>query len=29
MRGKAQYVARPALTRLQNFRVTGPRFTEF
>jgi len=29
MRGKAQRVARPAQTRLQNSGVTGPKFTIF
>jgi len=29
MHGKAQRVARPAQTRLQNSRVTGPKFTKF
>jgi len=29
MRGKAQRVARPTQTRLQNWGVAGPTFTEF
>jgi len=29
MRGKAQHVARPAQTRLQNSGVTGSMFTKF
>jgi len=29
MRGRAQRVARPAQTRLQNAQVTGLKFTEF
>jgi len=28
MRGKAQRVARPEQMRPQNFRVTGPKFTQ-